>query len=336
MKAPATSARGTPRTGTPKRARPTARAHARLPLAALRMFAAVAAHCSFSEAAAALHLSTAAVSMQIKALEDYLQVRLLRRTSQGAELTVEGERLLPYVQRGLDELEQGFRMVRAERSGGVLVASMLSSFLNSWLTSRLPGFLRHAPADRPAPAMHGAARRFLALRRARGDPHGARRWPRLHAEKLFDEYLCRCVHHSCWRAMDRWRAPVPLQAIRCCIRARSHGKCGSMAATSTMSYGRSAALPSMTAWPSSLPPRMHRASCLRGGAWRNPSSPVACWSGRAHLRSRMGAAVTLFVRRLTLRSRRSRLSAVVAATDGDHAAALVRGRLSALPTEPRR
>ncbi len=36
----------------------------------------------------------AAVSMQVKALEDYLQVRLLRRTPQGVELTVEGERLL--------------------------------------------------------------------------------------------------------------------------------------------------------------------------------------------------------------------------------------------------
>ncbi len=153
------------------------------------MFAAVAARCSFSEAAEALHLSTAAVSMQVKALEDYLQVRLLRRTPQGVELTVEGERLVPYVQRGLDEIEQGFRMVRSERSGGVLVASMLSSFLNSWLTARLPDFLAaHPQIDlrlQCSKALVDFSRSdvHVAIRVGRGS------WPRLHVEKLFDEYL---------------------------------------------------------------------------------------------------------------------------------------------------
>jgi LysR family glycine cleavage system transcriptional activator len=153
------------------------------------MFAAVAARCSFSEAAEALHLSTAAVSMQIKTLEDYLQVRLLRRTPHGAELTAEGERLLPHVQRGLDELEQGFRMVRAERSGGVLVVSMLSSFLNSWLTGRLPDFFAsHPDIDlrmqcTPALADFSRSDVHVAIRMGRGN------WPRLHVEKLFDEFL---------------------------------------------------------------------------------------------------------------------------------------------------
>jgi LysR family glycine cleavage system transcriptional activator len=168
---------------------PTTRAHGRLPLAALRMFAAVAARCSFSEAAQALHLSTAAVSMQVKALEDYLQVRLLRRTPHGVELTAEGERLVPYVQRGLDELEQGFRMVRAERSGGVLVATMLSSFLNSWLSARLPDFFAtHPQIDlrlqcSKALADFSRSDVHVAIRMGRGN------WPRLHVEKLFDEYL---------------------------------------------------------------------------------------------------------------------------------------------------
>src|SRR5688572_23518696 len=98
----------------------SAKPHIRLPLAALRVFAAVAAKRSFSAAAESLNLSTAAVSMQVKALEEYLQVRLLRRDSKGVELTVEGERLVPFVERGLSELEQGFRAVKADRSGGVL------------------------------------------------------------------------------------------------------------------------------------------------------------------------------------------------------------------------
>jgi LysR family glycine cleavage system transcriptional activator len=165
------------------------RAHARLPLAALRVFAAVAARRSFSAAAAALNLSTAAVSMQVKTLEDYLQVRLLRRSSHKVDLTPEGERLVPFVQRGLDELEQGFRLVRAELSGGVLVTSLLSSFLNSWLVSRLPDFFSSHPdidlrmqctkqlTDFARSDVH------VAIRMGRGD------WPGLHVEKLFAEFL---------------------------------------------------------------------------------------------------------------------------------------------------
>jgi LysR family glycine cleavage system transcriptional activator len=163
--------------------------HARLPLAALRVFAAVAERSSFSGAAEALNLSSAAVSMQIKALEEYLQVRLLRRNAHKVELTVEGERLAPFVQRGLDELEQGFRLVRAERSGGVLVVSTLSSLLNSWLAARLPEFFTAHPLIdlrlQCSKQLTDFARSdvHVAIRMGRGQ------WPGLHAEKLFDEYL---------------------------------------------------------------------------------------------------------------------------------------------------
>jgi LysR family glycine cleavage system transcriptional activator len=163
--------------------------HARLPLASLRVFASVAARRSFSSAAEALNLSTAAVSMQVKALEDYLQVKLLRRSSHSVKLTPEGERLVPFVQRGLDELEQGFRTVQASRTSGVLVLSVLSSFLHSWLTSRLPDlFGRHPQIDlrlQCSPALTDFARSdvHVAVRMGRG------RWPKLHVEKLFDEYL---------------------------------------------------------------------------------------------------------------------------------------------------
>jgi LysR family glycine cleavage system transcriptional activator len=173
----------------PARAAITRKPHARLPLAALRIFAAVAERRSFSGAAAALDLSTAAVSMQVKALEQYLQVRLLRRTSHQVELTAEGERLAPFVQRGLDELEQGFRLVRAERSGGVLVVSTLSSLLNGWLVACLPEFFAaHPEIDLRLQCTQ------LLTDFARSDVHVAIRvghgqWPGLHVEKLFDEYL---------------------------------------------------------------------------------------------------------------------------------------------------
>ena len=146
MKSPPARRRATgARPGAKSVAATIPKAHARLPLAALRVFACVAARRSFSGAAETLHLSTAAVSMQIKALEEYLQVQLLRRTSHRVELTAEGERLVPFVQRGLDELEQGFNTVRAARSGGVLVVSLLTSFMHSWLVARLPDFFATHP-----------------------------------------------------------------------------------------------------------------------------------------------------------------------------------------------
>jgi DNA-binding transcriptional LysR family regulator len=165
------------------------KAHARLPLAALRVFAAVAARRSFSSAAELLNLSTAAVSMQIKTLEQYLEVRLFLRGPHHVELTAEGERLVPFVERGLGELEQGFRLLRADRGGGALVVSMLPSFLHSWLLPRLPRFhAAHPEIDlrlqcTPELADFGRAEVHAAIRVGEG------RWPNLHAEKLFDEWL---------------------------------------------------------------------------------------------------------------------------------------------------
>jgi LysR family glycine cleavage system transcriptional activator len=189
MKSPPARRRSSGARRAAKLDEPVQKAHARLPLAALRVFACVAARRSFSDAAEALHLSTAAVSMQVKALEGYLQVQLLRRTSHSVELTAEGERLAPFVQRGLDELEQGFSTVRAARSGGVLVVSLLTSFMNSWLISRLPHFFAvHSNIDlrlQCTSAVTDFARSdvHVAIRMGRG------RWPRVHSEKLFTEYL---------------------------------------------------------------------------------------------------------------------------------------------------
>ena len=77
-----------------------ASAYGRLPLNALRVFEAVATRLSFSEAADALNVTPAAVSQQIKALEEYLQIPVLRRSGRKVELTPEGAKLLPGVRSG--------------------------------------------------------------------------------------------------------------------------------------------------------------------------------------------------------------------------------------------
>jgi len=69
-------------------------------LGSLRVFEAVAAHLSFSEAADALNVTPAAVSQQIKTLESYIQVPLFRRSGRRVEITDEGLELLPAVREG--------------------------------------------------------------------------------------------------------------------------------------------------------------------------------------------------------------------------------------------
>jgi LysR family glycine cleavage system transcriptional activator len=179
---------------------------ARLPLNAVRVFEAVAAQRSFSAAADALHVTTAAVSMQIKSLEQYLQVRLFRRNRRDVQLTSEGESLLPYVRRGLDELELGFRAVKSAR-GGALVISLLGSFLRSWFLPRLPTFReKHPKIDLQVRASVGL------VDFARDDVHAAIRfgygdWQRVHAERVMDEWLVPVCTPKLFKRYGRLRGP---------------------------------------------------------------------------------------------------------------------------------
>lgn len=161
----------------------------RMPLNSLRVFEAVATALSFSEAAEALSVTPAAVSMQIKSLEDYLQVSLFRRNARSIELTAEGEQLLPAVRRALDEIHLAVQRLRADRSAGALNVSMLASFLQRWFVARLSGFSQSSPdfdlrIHTSGKLVEFAATDFhAAIRFGRGD------WPGLHADKLFDDWL---------------------------------------------------------------------------------------------------------------------------------------------------
>jgi len=112
-------------------------AYGRLPLNALRVFEAVATRLSFAEAAEALGVTPAAVSQQIKSLEDFLQVPLLRRGGRTVELTPEGAKLLPGIRQGLDVLLVSLRQLRQSRASGNLQVSTLASLLQKWVMPRL-------------------------------------------------------------------------------------------------------------------------------------------------------------------------------------------------------
>ena len=108
-----------------------------MPLNALRVFEAVASRLNFGEAAEALNVTPAAVSQQIKVLEEYLQVPVLRRSGRKVELTPEGARLLPGIRAGLDSLVVALREMRMMRASGIINVSTLSSLMQKWMTPRL-------------------------------------------------------------------------------------------------------------------------------------------------------------------------------------------------------
>jgi len=136
----------------------------RVPLNALRVFEAVAAHLSFTAAAKELGVTTAAVSAQIKALEADIGVPLFRRHTRAVALTQEGAELLPGVRRGLEELRRSVERIRRERVGGMLNLSVPNEFLQRWLLPRLGEFTR---GTRDRGSVRTAARGRTRLRSRR-------------------------------------------------------------------------------------------------------------------------------------------------------------------------
>jgi LysR family glycine cleavage system transcriptional activator len=161
----------------------------RLPLGSLRVFVAVAQHLNVSHAADALGVSPSAASLQVRALEEYLQRPLFRRNGRGVSLTTDGAALLPRVQQALESLERAIDDTRAPRCCGPLRVTMLVSFLQQWLLPRLGEFSAHHPeidlhvhtsvavVDFAREEIHAAIR------------FGLGKWPGLQAEKVIDDWL---------------------------------------------------------------------------------------------------------------------------------------------------
>ena len=164
-------------------------AYDRLPLGALRVFEAVAAHLSFSAAADALNVTPAAVSQQIKTLEGYIQVPLFRRNGRRVEITEEGLELLPAVRAGLEKLEAALQQIKHHRRAGPLQITMLSSFLQIWLLPRIRSFRRKFPSvelrfhTSRELVDFSRSTHHVAIRFGRGN------YPNLHSEKILDDWL---------------------------------------------------------------------------------------------------------------------------------------------------
>ena len=119
----------------------------RLPsLNALRAFWAAAKHRSFAAAADELHVTASAVSLQIRQLEEELDMKLFERTPKGLALTAEGNRLLPGINQAFDSLRGSIAALDDKPPHAAsLTISVAPSFATKWLLPRLGAFLDRNP-----------------------------------------------------------------------------------------------------------------------------------------------------------------------------------------------
>ena len=114
--------------------------------AALAAFEAAARHQSFTQAADELAVTQSAICRQIAGLEDFLGVKLFRRSKRGVLLTEAGAGYSRSVRARLDEVERDtLEMMAKGSAGGTLELGVVPTFASKWLMPRLPAFHRLHP-----------------------------------------------------------------------------------------------------------------------------------------------------------------------------------------------
>ena len=159
------------------------------PLKAIRYFESAARHLSFTKAAQELHVTHSAISHQIKALEDWLGVKLFRRLNRSLVLTEAGQAYAKPVREAFERLADASRQLRARDQGGALTVSVLPSFAAKWLVPRLRSFReRHPDID----VRISATEKLVDFTREDVDVairYGRGNWPGLRIDLLLRENL---------------------------------------------------------------------------------------------------------------------------------------------------
>ncbi len=110
-------------------------------------FLAVASEGSFRLAGEKLNRAHSAVSIQIRQLEDQLQVKLFERTTRSVKLTEEGAKLRDSLRKAHFEILHGLREIReaADLKRGQLSLASSSHLASIYLPPILTGFVRQFP-----------------------------------------------------------------------------------------------------------------------------------------------------------------------------------------------
>ncbi|MFZ6641098.1 LysR family transcriptional regulator [Undibacterium sp. TC4M20W] len=94
----------------------------------LRAFVAVAKEGNLTRAAEQLHVTQPAVSLQIKSLQDSLQLSLFTRSASGMRLSNDGAKLLPYAEKviaSMGEFRQAAHSMHSTISGELAIGTIL-------------------------------------------------------------------------------------------------------------------------------------------------------------------------------------------------------------------
>ena len=187
--------------------------------AALAAFEAAARHQSFTRAATELAVTQSAICRQIAGLEDFLGVKLFRRSQRGVSLTEAGQRYSRRVAARLDEVERDTLDLRAGGAveGGTLELAVVPTFATQWLLPRLGGFIGAHPGitlhftPRTRPFLFSDTPFDAAIHA------GEEAWPGTESRELLPERLIAVASprllagRSTWRAEDVATLPL-LQA----------------------------------------------------------------------------------------------------------------------------
>ena len=113
----------------------------------IRSFLVLAERGSFTQAATSMHISQPALTVQIRELEDRLQVQLFDRNTRSVRLTRVGRELLPRLARLQEELDTVLADTREIASGrrGVVRLACMTSFAASGLPAAIAAFRAKHP-----------------------------------------------------------------------------------------------------------------------------------------------------------------------------------------------
>ncbi|MDO6476187.1 transcriptional regulator GcvA [Alteromonas sp. 1_MG-2023] len=164
--------------------------HRRLPpLNALKAFEAAARHLSFTKAAEELFVTQAAVSHQIKALEEFLSMKLFLRRNRTLLLTEEGQAYFLELKDIFKHLQEATERLLAKGSKGAITVAMPPSFASQWLVPRISRFsVEHPDIDVRIKAVD-FDEGFLEDDVDVAIYYGKGRWSGVKADKLHTEYL---------------------------------------------------------------------------------------------------------------------------------------------------
>ncbi|WP_163934256.1 transcriptional regulator GcvA [Paraferrimonas sp. SM1919] len=159
------------------------------PLNAVKAFEAAARHLSFTRAAEELFVTQAAVSHQIKALEDYLGLKLFKRKNRTLLLTEEGQSYFLDVKDLFSQLGEATERLLARGATGSLTVGMSPSFAIQWLVPRLSQFSEMHPEIDVRIKAVDFDEGFLTEDIDVGIYYGLGQWPDLHTVKLRNETM---------------------------------------------------------------------------------------------------------------------------------------------------